>query len=210
MKIREYILVKDKVNHPKLKEINNYNWKGNLAYVDEIHRMLTEVFLMDRLVTERFYVVALDHAKKIKGICLVGQGSANEVPTPIQSIFTFLMLTGANAFVAIHNHISDMPEPSLQDNINSNRMNMIAKICDIEFIGHMIINPNGYVIDGGSVGKVQIPENDNIDYCEGVDMSGYVEPEIEYLDNGMARVDLFGNIIEDKAEYIEKILGLNY
>lgn len=150
-KIREYILVKDKNNHPKLEEVGCYEWNGDLKYTDEVFEMLDNVFKMDKLITEVSYVIAFDHAKKVKGVCRVGQGNANESPMPLQSIYTFLLLTGANAFIVAHNHISEMPEVSAGDKIITTKVNSFALMFEMEFIGHMILNPCGYVIDGGTM-----------------------------------------------------------
>ena len=148
-KIREYIMVKGKHNHATLDEVGAYNWGGDLKYTDETYEMLNSIFKMDSLITEVSYVIALDHNKEPKGICKIGQGNANETPTSMQNIFTFLLLTGANAFVLVHNHVSNMPEVSESDHIITIRANMLATLFNMEFIGHMIIHPCGYVIDGG-------------------------------------------------------------
>ena len=203
MKIREYTIIKNKFNHPKLEEVNCYEWDGNLAYMDEIYKMLNEVFRMNRLSTEMSYVIALDHAKRPKGVCQVGHGDANEVITSMQSTFTFLMLTGANSFVVVHNHVSDMPDPSKEDNVISMKINMLANMFDVEFIGHMIISPNGYTVDGGIMdGCNSFEEYENDE--------GNVSKEffIEYMENNMAATYVFNQRIEGKTEDIEKIVGI--
>ena len=151
-KIREYIMVKDEYSHPKLDEVGCYNYDGELKYTDHIYDMLSRAFKMDRLITEVSYVIAFDHTKTPKGICKVGQGGLGETPTPMQSIFTFLLLAGASSFIVAHNHISDMPEASESDKIVSSMIERLASDFNMEFIGHMIINPNGYIIDGGTMG----------------------------------------------------------
>ena len=150
-KIREYIMVKDNFSHAKLEEVGCYDYYGELKYTDDIYNMLNRSFKMDSLITEVSYVIAFDHKKMPKGICKVGQGSLNETPTPMQPIFTFLLLTGATSFVVVHNHISDMPEASESDKITTKMMETLATPFDMEFIGHMIINPRGYIIDGGTM-----------------------------------------------------------
>ena len=174
-KIREYVMLKDKFNHAKLEEVGSHDFYGELKYTDHIYDMLSRSFKMDRLLTEVSYVIAFDHTKKPKGICKVGQGGLGEVPTPMQSIFTFLLLTGASSFIVAHNHISDMPEASEADKMTSKMMGALAATFEMEFIGHMIINPNGYVIDGGTmdgtVGELDedgeiVSWNINDDECE--------------------------------------------
>ena len=150
-KIREYIMVKDNFSHAKLEEIGCYDYYGELKYTDDIYDMLNSSFKMDSLITEVSYVIAFDHKKLPKGICKVGHGGLNETPTPMQPIFTFLLLTGASSFVVVHNHISDMPEASESDKMTTRMTGMLATAFDMEFIGHMIINPNGYIIDGGTM-----------------------------------------------------------
>lgn len=150
-KIREYIMIKDSFSHAKLEEIGCYEYGGELKYTDDIYNMLNGSFKMDSLITEVSYVIAFDHKKMPKGICKVGQGGLGETPTPMQPLFTFLLLTGASSFVVVHNHISDMPNASESDKMITKMMDMLATAFDMEFIGHMIINPNGYVIDGGTM-----------------------------------------------------------
>ncbi len=150
-KIREYIMVKDKFSHPKLEEIGCYDYRGELKYTESIYNMLNEAFRMDSLITEVSYVIAFDHKKMPKGICKIGQGGLGETPTPMQPMFTFLLLSGASSFVVAHNHISDMPQASESDKMVSKAAGMLATAFEMEFIGHMIINPNGYIIDGGTM-----------------------------------------------------------
>ena len=160
-KIREYIMVKDNFSHAKLEEVGCYDYNGELKYTDHIYNMLNKSFKMDSLITEVSYVIAFDHNKMPKGICKVGQGGLSETPTPMQPVFTFLLLTGASSFIVIHNHISDMPHASEADNLVTTMMGTLATAFDIEFIGHMIINPNGYIIDGGSMDGIVAELNEN-------------------------------------------------
>ena len=160
-KIREYIMVKDGFSHAKLEEIGCYDYYGELKYTDDIYNMLNRSFKMDSLITEVSYVIAFDHKKMPKGICKVGQGGLSETPTPMQPIFTFLLLTGASSFIVIHNHISDMPEASESDKMTTKMMGMLATAFDMEFIGHMIINPNGYIINGGTMDGIVAELNED-------------------------------------------------
>ena len=153
-KIREYIMVKDNFSHAKLEEIGSYDYYGELKYTDDIYNMLNTSFKMNSLITEVSYVIALDHKKMPKGICKVGQGGLGETPTPMQPVFTFLLLAGASSFLVAHNHISDMPNASESDKMITKMMGMLATAFDMEFIGHMIINPNGYIVDGGTMDGV--------------------------------------------------------
>lgn len=150
-KIREYIMVKDNFSHAKLEEVGCYDYDGELKYTDHIYDMLTRSFKMDKLITEVSYVIAFDHNKMPKGICKVGQGGLSETPTPMESIFTFLLLAGASSFIAVHNHISNVPNASEDDKVITKFMGMLANAFNMEFVGHMIINPNGYIINGGTM-----------------------------------------------------------
>ena len=194
-RIREYIIVKDTFDHATLEEVNCYQWEGDLVYTDEIHRMLNEVFRMNKLSTEMSYVIALDHAKNPKGICKIGQGDANATPTSMQNIFTFLLLSGAYSFILIHNHVSKMPNPSPEDKTITMRAGMFANMFDMEFIGHMIIHPEGYTIDGGVMaGTTKIDD--------------IIETELPYelIGNGMAATYIFGQRIEGTIENIKKLI----
>ena len=155
-KVREYIMVKNEFEHPSLEEIGCYDWTGDLVYTDEVYRMLKEVFKMDRLSNETSYVVALDHARKLKGVCRVGLGDISETPTPMQSIFSFLLLVGAQSFYIVHNHVSYPSEASESDMVVTRRVEFFANMfSNMEFTGDMIINPNGYIIAGGEIAKAR-------------------------------------------------------
>ena len=150
-KIREYIMVKDEFSHPALEEIRSYDYCGELKYTDEIYNMLNRSFRMDSLITEVSYVIAFDHKKLPKGICKIGQGGLGETPTPMQPLFTFLLLAGASSFIVAHNHVSDMPQASKSDKMITKMTGALGSTLEMEFIGHMIINPCGYIIDGGTM-----------------------------------------------------------
>lgn len=150
MKIREYVMVKNELDHPSLEEVGCYEWEGTLTHTNEIHRMFNEVFRMNRLSTEMSYVVAFDHAKKPKGVCRIGHGDTSESLMAMQSIFSFLLLVGANSFCIAHNHISNLPDASESDKSITWRTKFLSEFFNnLEFLGHMIINPRGYIIDGG-------------------------------------------------------------
>lgn len=183
-KIREYIMVKDEFSHAKLEEAGCYDYYGELKYTDMIYAMLTSTFKMDRLFNEVSYVIAFDHKKNPKGICKIGLGGISETPTPIQSLFTFLLLTGAHSFMVAHNHVSDMPNASVEDQLITASIAGTATTFNMEFIGHMIINPNGYIIDGGLMNGTTaeldedgdiISYNDEYEECD----DSFDEAEIE-------------------------------
>lgn len=164
-KIREYVMVKDNFSHAKLEEIGCYDYYGELRYTDYVYGMLNDLFKMDRLITEVSYVIAFDHKKMPKGICKVGQGGLSETPNPTQPIFTFLLLTGASSFIVVHNHISDMPNASESDKLTTQMIGTLATAFNMEFVGHMIINPNGYIIDGGTMDGIVAELDENGDIC---------------------------------------------
>ena len=87
-------MVKNDFSHAKLEEVGCYDYYGELKYTDNIYNMLNSSFRMDSLITEVSYVIAFDHWKMPKGICKVGQGGLGDTPTPMQPIFTFLLLAG--------------------------------------------------------------------------------------------------------------------
>lgn len=202
-KIREYIMVKDSFNHAKLEEVGCYDYCGELKYTDDIYNMLNKTFKMDSLITEVSYVIAFDHKKLPKGICKVGQGGFGETPTPMQPIFTFLLLTGASSFVVVHNHISDMPEASESDKTITTTIGMLSTAFDMEFIGHMIINPNGYVIDGGIMDgtAAEIDEDGDIVSCSSREVENVDE---KFLFNELEAIHVTSENVYEVAKILRK------
>ena len=190
-KVREFITVKNKLNHPTLQETRSYEWGVKISCVGDLYVMLCELFVMDRLTIERSYVIALDHANKIKGIYQVGQGDANESHTSMQNIFTFLLLVGANSFMIAHNHVSDMPNASEADKTITAKAGIFADMFGMEFIGHMIISPNTYIVDGGTMDGTSYDDEFSIPY--------------EDLGNGMGVTYIFGERIEDTIDKIKEM-----
>lgn len=208
--IREYILIKGENDACKLREIQNFDWYGDTVSISEIDRLLREKFHMGESFVEKSYVVAYDYAKNIKGICQVGQGGCGETPTPSQPIFTFLLLCGANSFILAHNHISDMPYPSYDDNCMSFKVGTQADNFDIDFVTHLIISPHEFYMNGGSLGSpinVSGEEREKEEYQEYLIESESNEQKIIHLENGMAATYVFGNRIEGSVEEIKKLVG---
>ena len=87
--------------------------------------------------------------------------------------------------------MSNIPEPSRDDEINTCQFQIISNILNFKFLGHMVINPNGYVIDGGTLGE---------------DEESKQTSEIEYLGNGMAATYIFGNRIEGTIKDIKRLV----
>lgn len=195
MSVKEFMLVKNKYNHPSLKETYSCDWYGDGTATDQIYDFLTAIYNMDCLAIERTYVVGFDTEAKIKGVMLVGQGDMVQSPMSLNNIFTFLLLTGSYSFVVAHNHVNSKPLPSVNDSAITNRIASMANNLDIKFLGHMIISSDDYMISGGSVG-----------YFSTFDDEENEDDRIEYFDNGMAATYIFDQRIEGKAEDIEKIV----
>ena len=106
------------------------------------------------------------------------------------------LLTGAYAFVIVHNHVSEMPDASISDKVISMRANTISNMFNMEFIGHMIVHPNGYTIDGGVMDGTEISNKE----CNECNLP------YEILPNGMAVAYVFGQKIEGTVEEIKKIM----
>lgn len=208
-KIREYIMVKDEFGHAKLEEVGCCDWNGELKYTDEMYKMLNKVFRMDSLITEVSYVIAFDLAKKVKGVCRIGQGDASETPISMQNIFTFLLLSGAASFVLVHNHISDLPKASDADKMITMKTNTLAMMFGMEFIGHMIINPNGYIIDGGTMDGTEEglnEDSDSVDYddYDGEDVFEDEDDEFEPFESRAATIHVTSNNIEEVIQMLRE------
>lgn len=155
-KIKEYILVLDKNNHPILEEVNCRDWYGDTFYDSEIARMMRELFNMNRLTIEQAYVVAFDHKRQIKGVYLVGQGSKSSCPVPSDSLFTFLLIIGARSFMTVHNHPSGSVQASDGDNHTTQDMQNKGDLFDMLFLGSMIIGGNDCYVYGGAAEQRRI------------------------------------------------------
>lgn len=144
MKIKEYIIVNNNENHPKLKEKNIIGWHDDFLEYDKITKFLNDNFNMNILSEEYVYVLSFNCRMEILGVFQLSHGNSMESKIGMRELGIFLLLTGAEKFIVAHNHPNGSSEISGFDFLVTNRMHELARLIDIELVQHFIIGRESY------------------------------------------------------------------
>lgn len=134
----------DEEKKPQLKTYPAKLYKplGNLFSPEDVVEVMSEVFFMDRQITELVYLIALDSRKKPLCFFLLNKGTINYSIVDIRGIMVNLLLCNAESFILVHNHVSGDVTPSKEDGIVTERVRQAAEIINLEFLDHIIIGEN--------------------------------------------------------------------
>lgn len=139
------ILIKDVIANGDKKpvlvtrETKLYKDLEKLESPQDVVRIMTDVFDIDKAVAEQVYIIALDSKKKPLAFFFVNQGTIDNSLVDIRGIFMRLLLTNAAKFILIHNHPSGDPFPSAPDYSVTRKLKELSPIMGIEFSDHIII-----------------------------------------------------------------------
>lgn len=150
MEVNEYRVVHEKgYGIPKLKIVRTYETKySNQPSSEYISYMLDEIYDLSYCNEEYLYVVSMDAMCHIKGIYEAGHGNCNSVPVYSRELFTFLLLSGAERFICVHNHPNGILVASEGDKKWTQTMKLIANILHLEFMDHVIVTEEGIACIG--------------------------------------------------------------
>lgn len=104
-------------------------------------------FLKDEVATwdrERFLTLMLDSSHRLIGIEEVAVGTVNSAVVHPREVFKALILANATAFIAVHNHPSGQPLPSIADIEITERLRKVGELVGIQLLDHIIIANREY------------------------------------------------------------------
>lgn len=117
----------------------NYPEEKNLDGPAKISNMMRKVFDADKKAEEHVWLLSMDSKMKLLGILEVSHGTVNSASVAPREIFIRLLLTGAESFVLVHNHVSGCVEPSKEDVETTKRMSVVGALMNIPLMDHIII-----------------------------------------------------------------------
>ena len=117
----------------------NYPEEKNLDGPAKISNMMRKVFDADKKAEEHVWLLSMDSKMKLLGILEVSHGTVNSASVAPREIFIRLLLTGAESFVLVHNHVSGCVEPSKEDVETTKRMSVAGALMNIPLIYHIKI-----------------------------------------------------------------------
>lgn len=117
----------------------NYPEEKNLDGPAKISNMMRKVFDADKKAEEHVWLLSMDSKMKLLGILEVSHGTVNSASVAPREIFIRLLLTRAESFVLVHNHVSGCVEPSKEDVETTKRMSVVGALMNIPLMDHIII-----------------------------------------------------------------------
>ena len=74
----------------------------------------------------------------------VSVGTANSALVDVKSIFMSAILSNSDGIFIFHNHPSGSAEPSIQDNLITNKIREAGNLLDIKLLDHIIVGDSEY------------------------------------------------------------------
>lgn len=93
---------------------------------------------------ECMIVCCVDTKCKPTIIEYVSVGTANSALADMKSIFMSAILSNADGIFVFHNHPSGSAEPSVQDNLITNKIREAGNLLDIKLLDHIIVGDSQY------------------------------------------------------------------
>ena len=133
-----------------IKESSVYCKSNELSCAEraaEFARSLFYEFTKDEvrcMPRECMIVCSVDTKCKPTIIEHVSVGTANSALVDMKSIFMSAILSNADGIFIFHNHPSGSAEPSIQDNLITNKIREAGKLLDIQLLDHIIVGDSEY------------------------------------------------------------------
>ena len=98
---------------------------------------------MEHLDHEEMLVVLLNHAKQVEECVKVSSGGTAMTVADIKMILRPAIERLSSGIILAHNHPSDNPNPSAQDDRLTERVHQACKVMDIQLVDHIIVCRGG-------------------------------------------------------------------
>ncbi len=93
---------------------------------------------------ESFYVVLLNRANKVLGVCKISTGSVAGTVADPKKIFQTALAANASSVILAHNHPSGNTMPSGKDSEITNKCKQAGLFLDLPVLDHIIVTRDGY------------------------------------------------------------------
>ena len=112
------------------------------------YNQIADVFIkklkIHLLAQEHSYIFCMLNDGSPIGICEVSKGDHKHTVVSINIMGRYLLLTGADRFVLVHNHPNNSCEESADDIILTNKTKELANLLDVDLEDHLIICRTGW------------------------------------------------------------------
>ena len=112
-----------------------------LSSAEAVFEELKELANADQ---ESLWVVYVNTKNEMIGKDMVSLGGIDYASVDIRILFRRILLNNAPAFLIVHNHPGNSPEPSREDKDLTNHIKEASKLLQLRLLDHVIIASKGY------------------------------------------------------------------
>ena len=98
---------------------------------------------MEHLDHEEIWVTLLNHAKQVMDCVRISSGGTAMTVADIKMLLRPAIENLSSGIILAHNHPSDNPNPSAQDDRLTERVHQACKVMDIQLVDHIIVCRGG-------------------------------------------------------------------
>ena len=142
--VTEYRVLNGCEYKPYLEEYRQIDCKSQVENLNEFVAEINKGLKLDCLSNETNYVVSVNTDFVILGILQASIGNVYECFNNRRTIGQFLLLSGAEEFIVIHNHTNGRKEPSENDRTSAEVMETFGNCFDIKLVAAICIGKNGW------------------------------------------------------------------
>jgi DNA repair protein RadC len=93
---------------------------------------------------EYFVLFMLDNKNNVMARKTISRGSVDQAPVYVREIIRQALIKQASGIVIAHNHPGGDPNPSVQDQELTARIQKAAQMVDVRFLDHVIVARDGH------------------------------------------------------------------
>ena len=143
IKVSEVMQHEDNSLYLKELEVFNYEKVEILNTPDNVVKLMTDVFNLDKKISEEIFAIALTTDSKPLHFFRLNRGTINTSLFDTRGLMISLLLANASTFVVVHNHPSGSSTPSRPDIEITQKLNKAADLLGLTFADHIIIGATG-------------------------------------------------------------------
>ena len=124
---------------------SNYPEFQSVDSPENCAKMMESVFEASKLTEERFWLIALNGARKVAGLFEVSRGTLMSSLVHPREVFQRAILAGAASIIVVHNHPSGTLNISEQDREVTRTIKAAGELLGIGLDDHLIIADGTFI-----------------------------------------------------------------
>lgn len=123
---------------------SRYN-QAKIQATEEAYNVLKEFFAKGTIsLQEQFVVMYLNACHNVLGIYTASKGGITGTVADIRLILGVALKTASTAMIIAHNHPSGNLQPSIADEVLTNKLKDAASLIDVNLLDHLIVSDVGF------------------------------------------------------------------